>query len=142
MADYMGLRLKHMDSTEMGGSSYIAPRRPRGRAIAAGKCKVALITPGRTAGGQPRGLGEPRREGPPAAVPPRRPPARNAGRRHQRGAEAGYENIWGGSTHNTYGMCAMRHHVRIRTTSEQLAWIKVAASHHAQWNEHAYLPRW
>jgi len=25
------------------------------------------------------------------------------------------------------------------TTSEQLAWIKVAASHHAQWNEHAML---
>jgi acetyl-CoA C-acetyltransferase len=53
--------------------------------------------------------------------------------------EAGYENIWGGSTHNTYGMCAMRHMYEYGTTSEQLAWIKVAASHHAQWNEHAML---
>ena len=25
------------------------------------------------------------------------------------------------------------------TTSEQLAWVKVAASHHAQYNEHAML---
>src|SRR6202012_407700 len=42
-------------------------------------------------------------------------------------------------THNTYGMCAMRHMYEYGTTSEQLAWIKVAASHHAQWNEHAML---
>jgi acetyl-CoA C-acetyltransferase len=53
--------------------------------------------------------------------------------------EAGFENIYGGSTHNTYGMCAMRHMYEYGTTSEQLAWIKVAASHHAQWNEHAFL---
>ena len=53
--------------------------------------------------------------------------------------EAGFENIWGGTTHNTYGMCAMRHMHDYGTTSEQLAWIKVAASHHAQWNEHAML---
>jgi acetyl-CoA C-acetyltransferase len=33
----------------------------------------------------------------------------------------------------------MRHMHEYGTTSEQLAWIKVAASHHAQWNEHAFL---
>jgi acetyl-CoA C-acetyltransferase len=33
----------------------------------------------------------------------------------------------------------MRHMYEYGTTSEQLAWIKVAASHHAQWNEHAFL---
>ena len=33
----------------------------------------------------------------------------------------------------------MRHMHDYGTTSEQLAWIKVAASHHAQWNEHAML---
>ena len=53
--------------------------------------------------------------------------------------EQGFESIYGGSTHNTYGMCAMRHMHEYGTTSEQLAWIKVAASHHAQWNEHAFL---
>ena len=36
-------------------------------------------------------------------------------------------------------MCAMRHMHDYGTTSEQLAWIKVAASHHAQYNPHAML---
>ena len=36
-------------------------------------------------------------------------------------------------------MCAQRHMYEYGTTSEQLAWIKVAASHHAQYNEHAML---
>jgi Acetyl-CoA acetyltransferase len=44
-----------------------------------------------------------------------------------------------GTTHNAYGMCAMRHMHDYGTTSEQLAWIKVAASHHAQYNPHAML---
>jgi acetyl-CoA C-acetyltransferase len=38
-----------------------------------------------------------------------------------------------------YAMCAMRHMYQYGTTSEQLAWIKVAASHHAQHNPHAML---
>jgi acetyl-CoA C-acetyltransferase len=33
----------------------------------------------------------------------------------------------------------MRHMHEFGTTSEQLAWVKVAASHHAQYNEHAML---
>ena len=36
-------------------------------------------------------------------------------------------------------MAAMRHMHEFGTTSEQLAWIKVAASHHAQHNPHAML---
>lgn len=127
MIDYMGLKnVRHMDSTETGGSSYIVHVGHAAQAIAEGKCKAALITlagrprhggnrPGaRMGGGAPQGLSD----GPP---------------------EAGFENIYGGSTHNTYGMCAMRHMYEYGTTSEQLAWIKVAASHHAQWNEHAFL---
>ena len=38
-------------------------------------------------------------------------------------------------------MCAMRHMHEFGTTSEQLAWIKVAASHHAQHNPHAMLKK-
>jgi acetyl-CoA C-acetyltransferase len=38
-----------------------------------------------------------------------------------------------------YGMVARRHMHEFGTTSEQLAWIKVAASHHAQYNPHAML---
>jgi len=127
MADYMGLKnLRHLDSTETGGSSYIVHVGHAAQAIAEGKCSVALITlagrprhGGRRPGaGMAAGGGDGLSDGPP---------------------EAGFENIYGGSTHNTYGMCAMRHMYEYGTTSEQLAWIKVAASHHAQWNEHAFL---
>ncbi|HZC16999.1 MAG TPA: thiolase domain-containing protein [Caulobacteraceae bacterium] len=132
MADYMGLKLRHMDSTETGGSSYILHVGHAAEAIAAGKCSVALVT----LAGRPRtarmgfgsgGGGGPGRGGPPPGAAFSEVP------------EAGFENIYGGSTHNTYGMCAMRHMHDYGTTSEQLAWIKVAASHHAQWNEHAML---
>jgi acetyl-CoA C-acetyltransferase len=40
---------------------------------------------------------------------------------------------------NQYAMAAMRHMHEFGTTNEQLAWIKVAASHHAQHNPHAML---
>ena len=39
MADYMGLKLRHMDSTETGGSSYIVHVGHAAEAIAAGKCR-------------------------------------------------------------------------------------------------------
>ena len=42
-------------------------------------------------------------------------------------------------TTNLYAMCAMRHMHQYGTTAEQLAWIKVAARHHAQHNPHAML---
>ena len=45
MADYLGLtKLRYMDSTETGGSSYVAHVGHAAAAIAAGKCRVALIT--------------------------------------------------------------------------------------------------
>ena len=122
MIDYMGLKVRHMDSTETGGSSYILHVGHAAEAIAAGKCSVALVTlagrPRQQRGGGPGGA----RPLGPSEVP-----------------EAGFENIYGGTTHSMYGMCAMRHMHEYGTTSEQLAWIKVAASHHAQWNEHAFL---
>ena len=135
MADYMGLKLKHMDSTETGGSSYIVHAGHAAEAIAAGKCKIALITLAGRPLGSRNGLGD-------AATRTERfrmAPGGGAGGGINEVPEAGYENIWGGTTHNTYGMCAMRHMYEYGTTSEQLAWIKVAASHHAQWNEHAML---
>ena len=50
-----------------------------------------------------------------------------------------FEFPYGPATANMYAMCAMRHMHEYGTTSEQLAWIKVAASHHAQHNPHAML---
>ena len=117
MADYMGLKLRHLDSTETGGSSYIVHVGHAAEAIAAGKCSAALIT----LAGRPRS--EPFRRGGFGAASP----------------EADFESPYGGQTSNLYGMCAARHMHEFGTTSEQLAWIKVAASTHAQYNPHAML---
>ena len=38
-----------------------------------------------------------------------------------------------------YALAAQRHMYEFGTTSEQLAWVKVAASEHAQYNQHALL---
>src|SRR3546814_1782508 len=40
MADYLNLRLRHLDRTEIGGSSYVAPVAHAANAIRAGKCDV------------------------------------------------------------------------------------------------------
>src|ERR1700674_1940930 len=44
IVDYLGLRLKHVDSTDVGGSSYLLQVGHVAEAIAAGKCSIALIT--------------------------------------------------------------------------------------------------
>jgi acetyl-CoA C-acetyltransferase len=115
MIDYLGLKVRHTDSTETGGSSYIVHVHHAAQAIAAGQCSVALITL----------AGRPRSE---------KFMAFRGG-----GPEAAFENWTGATTTNGYGMCAMRHMYEHGTTSEQLAWIKVAASHHAQHNPNAML---
>ena len=121
MADYLGLKLRHMDSTDSGGSSYIIHVGHAAEAIAAGKCSVALIT----LAGRPRSEGQ----------------ATGTAQRAGGGAapDIQFENPYGPATANMYAMCAMRHMHQYGTTSEQLAWIKVAASHHAQHNPHAML---
>src|ERR1700749_1429382 len=44
MADYMGLKLRHLDTTETGGSSPILHVSHAAQAIAMGKSDIALIT--------------------------------------------------------------------------------------------------
>jgi acetyl-CoA C-acetyltransferase len=121
MADYMNLKLRHLDSTELGGSSYIAHVGHAAAAIATGKCHVALITL----------AGRPRSEGHSGTAA--RPVIATA-------PESPWEGPFGPVTVNMYAMCAMRHMHEFGTTAEQLAWIKVAASHHAQHNPNAMLP--
>ena len=120
MADYLGLHPRHVDSTETGGSSYLIHVAHAAQAIAMGKCNVALVT----LAGRPRSEAssgtQPRNWGP--NVP-----------------DAPFEAPYGPVTVNMYAMAAMRHMHDYGTTSEQLAWIKVAASHHAQHNPHAML---
>ena len=54
MVDYMGLKPRHVDTTETGGSSYLVHVGHAAMAIAAGKCDVALIT----LAGRPRSEGQ------------------------------------------------------------------------------------
>ena len=121
MIDYLGLKLSHFDSTEVGGASYTVHVAHAAEAVAAGKCSVALITL----------AGRPRAEGMATGTTPRvyNPAA----------PDVGFEAPFGPVTANMYAMCAMRHMHEFGTTSEQLAWVKVAASHHAQHNPHALL---
>jgi acetyl-CoA C-acetyltransferase len=44
MADYLGLNVRHVDSSDTGGSAYLVHVSHAAQAIAAGKCNVALIT--------------------------------------------------------------------------------------------------
>lgn len=118
MVDYMGLSVRHIDSTETGGSSYILHVSHAAQAIAAGKCSIALITlAGRPRSEQHRGID--------ISLAP----------------EGAFEGWVGLTNHTSYGMCAARHMYEFGTTSEQLAWIKVAASMHAQHNPNAMLPK-
>src|SRR5258708_23360592 len=44
MVDYLGLKLKHLDSTDVGGASYPLQSGPPPQAIALGQCSIALTT--------------------------------------------------------------------------------------------------
>jgi len=118
MIDYLGLTVSHFDNTEVGGSAYVAHVGHAAAAIAAGKCRVALITLG----------GKPRTGGPAPG-----------GSVRATGPEAAFENLFGNTVLAGYAMAAQRHMYEFGTTSEQLAEIKVAASVHAQHNPNAML---
>lgn len=120
MADYIGVKPRHIDSTDTGGSSYIVHVGHAAQAIAAGKCDVALIT----LAGRPRSEASSGTQ--PRAYAPNLP-------------DQPFEAPYAAVTVNMYAMAAMRHMHEFGTTSEQLAWVKVAASHHAQHNQHAML---
>ena len=121
MADYLGLKLRHVDTTDTGGSSYVVHVAHAAEAIALGKCKIALITL----------AGRPRSEGQATGTAPRVPAAAMP--------DAPFEFPFAPATANMYAMAAMRHMHEFGTTSAQLAWVKVAASQHAQHDPHAML---
>ena len=113
--DYLGLKPRHIDCTDTGGSAPLIHVSHATQAIMAGKCDIAVVS---LAG---RARNEPFRPGLPGEL------------------ERGFERAHTGPFFLGYAMCAMRHMHEYGTTSEQLAWIKVAASHHAQHNPDALL---
>lgn len=123
MIDYLGIKPRHIDSTEIGGSSYMTHVAHAAQAIALGKCSVALITL----------AGKPRSDGASSVKAPR---VYNAA-----APEIPFESPYKATLATFYAMCAKRHMHEFGTTSEDLAWIKVAASHHASHNPNAMLPK-
>jgi acetyl-CoA C-acetyltransferase len=120
LAEYLGLdRLRHLDSTETGGSSYLAHVGHAAAAIAAGKCSVALVT----LGGRPRTGGTPPGS---SMTDPGAP-------------EVPFESVYGPNTVALYALAARRHMYEFGTTPAQLAEIKSAASSHAKHNPDAFL---
>ena len=121
MVDYLGLKVRHVDTTDTGGSAYLIHVSHAAQAIAAGKCNVALITL----------AGRPRSEGAAIGTGPRNVTATTP--------DVAWEMPYAPVTVNMYALAAARHMHEFGTTSEQLAWIKVAAAAHAQHNPHAML---
>jgi acetyl-CoA C-acetyltransferase len=121
MVDYLGLKVRHVDTTDTGGSAYLIQVSHAAQAIAAGKCNVALITL----------AGRPRSEASTVGVGPRNVSAATP--------DVPWEMPYAPVTVNMYALAAARHMHEFGTTSEQLAWIKVAAAAHAQHNPNAML---
>ena len=117
VADYLGLDVSYADTTDYGGSSYIAHVGHAASAIRDGKCDVALVT----LAGRPRSRGQ----------------ATGSGARELRTMQDSFERIYGATNISMYGMAARRHMHEYGTTPEQLAEVRVAASQHAQYNDHA-----
>ena len=115
MADYLGLDVSYFDSTDDGGSAYVNHVGEAASAIAAGKCDVALVT----LAGRMRTYDGPQSEHDDLIM------------------QENFERIYGGETLPLYALAARRHMHEYGTTAEQLAEIRVAASQHAQHNEHA-----
>ncbi|MCY4729909.1 thiolase domain-containing protein [Natronomonas gomsonensis] len=117
VADYLGLDVSYADTTDYGGSSYIAHVGHAASAIRDGKCDVALVT----LAGRPRSRGQ----------------ATGSGARELRTMQDSFERIYGATNISMYGMAARRHMHEYGTTPEQLAEVRVAASQHAQYNDQA-----
>ena len=119
----MNLNLRHAESTELGGTSYVTLAVACRRSDCRRQMRRGADHASRTAA--QRGHGDRHRAA--------RTPARTS-------RKPAWEIPYAITTANGYAMCAMRHMYEFGTTSEQLAWVKVAASHHAQHNPRAMLP--
>ena len=115
MADYLGLsRLRYTDTTETGGSAYIAHVAHAAMAIQAGLCSVVLIT----MGGKTKGGGVP------------------AG--YYFAPEIPFEASFGSTIMGEYALAMRRHMYEFGTKPEELAAVKFASSVHAQYNPRAW----
>jgi acetyl-CoA C-acetyltransferase len=114
MCHHLNLRPDWLDSTSIGGSSFVAQVANAGAAIRAGLCSVVLITYGSTAASERFAIGT---GGGSAGDPP-----------------DSFDAPYGPTIVGAYGMVAQRHMHEYGTTSEQLAEIAVTIRRHASLN--------
>lgn len=109
IAEYFGMAPSVLDTTSVGGSSYEFQAAHARRDIAAGACRVALLTYGSTARADARAIGTagPTGSGAPSPI-------------------GNMEDPWGQTLVANYALVAHRHMYQYGTTSAQLAEIAVA----------------
>ncbi|KHO21224.1 acetyl-CoA acetyltransferase [Mycolicibacterium setense] len=120
VSEYLGLRPRWVDATNVGGSSWEVMARHAVAAIATGEVDVILLTYGSTA----RSDVKRRVRGSVAAM--------------STGGAMQYEAPYGASLIAKYAMAARRHMIEFGTTVEQLAEVAVAAHEWAAMNPDAF----
>jgi len=118
LAEYLNLKPRYLDGTNIGGSSFVAHVSHAAAAIHAGLCDVALILYGSTAASNALAIGTGLGGG-------------------GRNPDAAFTSPYGMTTVGSYALVANRHMHAYGTTSEQLAEIAVAMRHHASLNPQA-----
>lgn len=117
LADYLNLHPRFLDSTSIGGSSFVAHVTHAAAAIAAGLCEVALVTYGSTAASERFAVGT---GGGFGGDPPDQ-----------------FEAVYGPTVVGAYALAAQRHMHEFGTTPEQLAQVAVTTRRHAGLNSAA-----
>ena len=117
LAEYLNLKPRYLDGTNIGGSSFVAHVSHAAAAIHAGLCEVALILYGSTAASNALAIG--------------------TGLGSGRDAGASFVSPYGLTTVGSYALVAQRHMQRYGTKPEQLAEIAVTMRRHAGLNPNA-----
>jgi acetyl-CoA acetyltransferase len=117
LAEHLNLNPNYLDSTSIGGSSFVAHTIHAAAAISAGLCNIALILYGSTASSDRFAIGT---GGGLGGDPPDQ-----------------FETMYGPTTVGAYALAAQRHMHEFGTTSEQLAEIAVTTRRHATMNSAA-----
>jgi len=118
LAEYLQIRPRFLDSTSIGGSSFVAHVGHAAAAIAAGYCEVALITYGSSAWSARRAIG-------------------TAARGATASGPDAYDAPFGTTIIGAYALAAQRHMHEYGTTGEQMAEIAVATRKWAATNPNA-----
>ena len=119
LSSYLGLNPTVIDTTNVGGSSFEFHAAHALRDIAAGKCKVAVLSYGATSASRRVAIGT---------------GDRNSGAPNWR---TNMERPYGSTLIANYALVKQRHMYQYGTTTEQLAGISISTRHHAMRNPEA-----